>query len=167
MEKSKKKKAGKKHTEKNKGGRPSKVDGIDSKQITMLAQHGFTNNEIALYFSVNISTVYEWQKKKWFSDALKKGKEVADERVERSLYERACGYTHPEEKIFCSEGVVVRAETVRHYPPDVTAQIFWLKNRVPEKWRDRSEVEHSGELQIVNEILQKAKARAQKARRDP
>ena len=69
-------------------------------------------------------------------------KAVADHRVERSLYERACGYSHTEDKIFIHEGKPIIVPTVRHYPPDPTSMIFWIKNRQPEQWRDK--VEHGG-----------------------
>jgi hypothetical protein len=62
--------------------------------------------------------------------SLKVGKEEADARIERSLYRRAVGYSFKSEKIFCNkDGEVTRVPIVEHMPPDVTAQIFWLKNR--------------------------------------
>jgi hypothetical protein len=73
-----------------------------------------------------------------FLRTLKAGKEVADARVERSLYNRAVGYSYDSEKIFMPAGAKepVRVPIVVHVPPDVTAQIFWLKNRDPARWRD-------------------------------
>jgi hypothetical protein len=66
------------------------------------------------------------------------GKEEADARVERSLYMRAVGYSYDAEKIFCDKnGKVTRVPYREHVPPDVTAQIFWLKNRDPAHWRER------------------------------
>jgi len=79
-----------------------------------------------------------------FCNALKAGKSSADDRVERSLYERANGYTHVEDKIFMHEGQPVIVPTKKHYPPDTTAGIFWLKNRRAEDWREKQEVEHKG-----------------------
>jgi hypothetical protein len=65
------------------------------------------------------------------------GKAEADDRVERSLYSRAVGYSFNSEKIFCNkDGEVTRVPYVEHVPPDVTACIFWLKNRDPAHWRD-------------------------------
>jgi hypothetical protein len=70
--------------------------------------------------------------------------EESDARVERSLYNRAVGYSFNSEKIFCNkDGEVTRVPIVEHVPPDVTAQIFWLKNRDPARWRDAWQVEHS------------------------
>jgi hypothetical protein len=63
--------------------------------------------------------------------------------VERSLYSRAVGYSFNSEKIFCNkDGEVTRVPIVEHVPPDVTAQIFWLKNRKPTEWRDVQQMEH-------------------------
>jgi hypothetical protein len=67
----------------------------------------------------------------------RRGKEEADARVKRSLYSRAVGYSFNSEKIFCNkDGDVTRVPYREHVPPDVTAQIFWLKNRDPAHWRD-------------------------------
>ncbi len=76
------------------------------------------------------------------------GGAVADERVKRSLYERAVGYSYDSEKILydAQSGEVIRAPIVVHVPPDVTAQIFWLKNRDPKNWRDRREVGMDGRM---------------------
>lgn len=124
------------------GGRPSKFDGIDLDSVALLAKRGWTDAEMAEFFKVNRDTWYEWKNRHpEFSEALKDWKVEADARVERTLYEKATGYEHPEEKIFCNEGVITRAETVKHYAPDTTAAIFWLKNRQPEQWRDRRELD--------------------------
>jgi len=87
-----------------------------------------------------------------FFTTLKDWKETADAEVERSLYERALGYEVKEEKIFCNNGEIVRAETIRHYPPDPTSMIFWLKNRKPEQWRDKQEHSFEGIDSLLAEI---------------
>lgn len=127
---------------KNKGGRPSKFNGIDLDQVKILVKAGMTDEQMAKFFGVNTDTWYEWKKvHPAFSEALKDWKAEADGKVEASLYERARGYSHPEEKIFCNNGEIVRTTTTKHYPPDPTSMIFWLKNRQPEKWRDRQDVD--------------------------
>lgn len=109
-----------------------------------------TNKDLAKLFDVAEDTIYEWKKRHpEFSEAINRGKSEKDVTVERSLYERATGYSHPEEKIFVNQGEVIRAETVKHYPPDPTSMIFWLKNRQPEQWRDKVEVEAHHDIQIV------------------
>lgn len=119
-------------------GRPSKFKEEFIAQAVKLCELAATDEEIADFFEVDVRTIYRWKKQNdAFCQALKVGKEKADDRVERSLYHRALGYTHREEKLFQHNGEVVRAETTKHYPPDTTAGIFWLKNRRPDQWRDK------------------------------
>lgn len=132
-------------------GRPSKFKPEFVDQARKLCELGATDEEVAEFFEVSARTVYRWQTEhEAFCQALKAGKVAADERVERSLYHRAVGYTFDAEKVFQFQGEVVRAPIREHVPPDTTAAIFWLKNRRPEIWRDlsRQEVTHSGELTV-------------------
>ena len=108
------------------------------------ARDGLTDEQIANNMGVRRETLYDWKKKHPnISNALKKGKEVVDIQVENALLKRALGYEYTEEKVEISEkdGKKV-VQTVKHVAPDTTAQIFWLKNRRPEKWR--SEPRESG-----------------------
>jgi hypothetical protein len=87
--------------------------------------------------------VMAFRQREDFRNALKVGKAEADNRVERSLYESANGYSYDAVKIFCDKnGNVIKVPYVEHVPPDVTACIFWLKNRDPEHWRDSQQLEH-------------------------
>mgnify|MGYP000341886645 CR=1 FL=1 len=113
----------------------------------------FTDKDLARLFDVSEQTINTWKEKyPEFLVSLKKGKDYRDAKVERSLYERAVGYSHPEEKIFNNQGEIVRAQTTKHYPPDPTAMIFWLKNRQPQKWRDKKDIdfEKGLKVEIVN-----------------
>jgi len=122
--------------------RPSKYASIDLKKVQLLAEKGFTEEEIAEFFGICRDTFAEYKKKHpKFSDTIKTGKKISDDKVERSLFERACGYEHPEEKIFCNDGEIVRATTIKKYPPDPVSMIFWLKNRKPGEWREKQEVD--------------------------
>lgn len=127
------------------GGRPTKYTKIDLKKVALLAKKGWTDSEMFEFFGVASSTWYKWKgEHEEFSETLKDWKGEADKRVERSLYERACGYSHPEEKIFNNPGekpTVV--PTTKHYAPDPTSAIFWLKNRQPSEWKDKREHELS------------------------
>jgi hypothetical protein len=80
-------------------------------------------------------------------------KAEADKRVERSLYERANGYSYNAVKIFMPAGAKkpVYAPYVEHVPPDVTAGIFWLKNRDPAQWRDASQLENVTGKYIISD----------------
>ena len=121
-------------------GRPTDYRNEFVEQARKLARLGATDREVAEFFDVAESTIYLWKHKhEEFSEALKIGKEFADNRVKQSLYRKAVGYSFDSEKLFCYEGEVIRAETVEHVPPSDTAAIFWLKNRCPEEWRDRHE----------------------------
>lgn len=111
-----------------------------AEQATKLCELGATDADLASFFKVSDRTIYRWQNQyPEFCQALKVGKAQADDRVERSLYHKAVGYTFDSEKVFQFQGAIVRAETKEHVPPDTTAAIFWLKNRRPEQWRDKTE----------------------------
>lgn len=115
------------------------------RQAEKLCQLGATDIEVANFFGISDRTLYRWKiKYPELCQALKTGKEAADERVERSLYHKANGYTFESEKIFQFQGEVVRAKTTEHIPPDTVACIFWLKNRRKDLWRDVQKHEHGG-----------------------
>ncbi|CCB64465.1 helix-turn-helix domain-containing protein [Hyphomicrobium sp. MC1] len=121
-------------------GRPSKYKPEFAEQAKKLAAHGFTDEEMADFFSVAVSTLYKWKAEHTtFSEAIKIGGAPCDDRVERSLYQRANGYTIKTEKVFNDKGTIVRADTYEHIPPDTGAAIFWLKNRRKDQWRDKTE----------------------------
>ena len=93
------------------------------------------------------STLNLWkQEHPEFSESLKGGKATADAEVAEKLFRRATGYEHPEDDIRAVNGEIVITPTIKHYPPDTTAAIFWLKNRQPQRWRDKVEMEHGGDL---------------------
>lgn len=125
------------------GGRPTSFKPEYVEQARKLAQLGATDREAAEFFEVAESTLYLWKHTQpEFSEALKVGKETADARVEQSLYRRALGYSHDAVKIMMADGVPIVEPYTEHYPPDTTAAIFWLKNRKPAEWRDKTTVEH-------------------------
>ena len=130
-------------------GRPSKYKSEYVEQAVKLCKLGATDIEIADFFDVEVRTLYRWKGEfEEFCQALKAGKEVSDERVERSLFARANGYEHDEVDIRVVDHTIVQTPIRKYYPPDTTAAIFWLKNRRPEQWRDKVETEHSGHIQI-------------------
>ena len=81
---------------------------------------------------------------------IRRGKDVVDREVENALFKRATGYTYEEvtvERVQKDDDKSVETKRVkRQVPPDSTAIIFWLKNRKPQAWRDRREIDHSGEM---------------------
>lgn len=124
-------------------GRPSKFDHAFVPQAEKLAALGATDIEVADFFGINVRTLYAWKNEhSEFSQALKVGKSTADDRVERSLFQRAIGYEQDDVKIFmpANAPAPVYAPYRAKVAPDTTAAIFWLKNRRPDLWRDRSDI---------------------------
>jgi hypothetical protein len=111
------------------------------------AKYGAIEEEIARDLGVSRSTFNRWKElSPEFRDALKTAKAAADDRVARSLYHRAIGYNYNAVKIMTraiggGESEIVQVPYVEHCPPDVTAQIFFLKNRRPDLWRDVHNIE--------------------------
>jgi len=114
-------------------------------QAKMLCERfGAIDRDLADFFGVCVRTIHRWKHDfPEFNEALILGKEAADERVVRSLYHRAIGYSFDSEKVFCDKGHIVRTPTVEHVPPSDQAAIFWLKNRRKDEWRDSSQIDHS------------------------
>nr|DAX83339.1 MAG TPA: terminase small subunit [Caudoviricetes sp.] len=129
--------------EKKKRGRKSEYQKEYADQALKLCLLGATDKELAEFFSVSEQTLNKWKKDyPEFLESLKKGKSIADANVASRLYNRAIGYACKATKFAASEGKITDAkEYTEHYPPDTTAAIFWLKNRQPEKWRDKKEVD--------------------------
>lgn len=127
------------------------------------ARNGLTDEQIAKNLGVAYSTFREYVKKySALSAALKRGKEVVDIEVENALLKRALGYKYNEvtkelirDKETGEEELRVTKVVTKEVTPDTTAQIFWLKNRKPEDWRDKKDVEHSGNVSNPYEGLTK------------
>lgn len=148
-------------------------------QLEGWARDGLTDEQIAGKIGIRRPTLYSWKKKYAdINDALKKGKEVIDYQVEKSLLNRAMGMKttdvtykmvkidemvlkakrakysneykldHPEATnqeiaMATAENVPVYEEipiskTIKELTPDTSAAIFWLKNRLPDKYREQS-----------------------------
>ena len=112
------------------------------------ARDGLIDEQIAANIGITTTTLYDWKKKYAdFSDALKKGKETSDYEVENALFKSATGYEYEERKEVQEvvDGVMrKRVEVTRkQVPPNATSAIFWLKNRKPDKWRNKQEIEIS------------------------
>lgn len=122
-----------------------------------LCRHGLTLPEIAAEFGIARSTLCNWKKRyPEFSEAMEEGKGVADAKVEDSLFQRALGYSFEETRAHqgLSDGEMVTKKierTTKHIPGDVTAMIFWLKNRCPGKWRDVQRMEHGGKVEVSHD----------------
>lgn len=126
--------------------RPEKYKPEYVSQAAVACKLGATDVDLADLFDVSIRTIHYWKINfEEFANALKVGKEYADERVKNALYHRAIGYSHEEDDIRTVSlgndqgSEIVITPTIKHYPPDTTAGIFWLKNRRPDEWRANPE----------------------------
>lgn len=111
-------------------GRPFKMDQVNLEQVEIIASLGLVDEEIAVVLGISPRTLNYWKKHPEFLQSLKRGKLKADFQVTKSLYEKA------------KNG-------------DTGAIIFWLKNRRPDLWRDKQDVQHSGEIKggaVINII---------------
>lgn len=142
----------------NSVGRPTKWEDVKEKLflIENWAREGLTNADIAKKLDIAMSTFCEYQNKySEFKEALKKGKEVIDYEVENALLKKALGYNYEEEtyesRFNRDTGEyeeVLTKRTTKEVAPDTTAQIFWLKNRKPELWADKHQIENTKEPTI-------------------
>lgn len=115
------------------------------------ARDGLTEEQIANNIGVCRDTLNEWKKKySDISDTLKRGKEIVDYEVENALLKKALGYKTTEMRM-TKEGALVEVE--KEVPGDVTAQIFWLKNRKPDKWKDKRDQDEGNKES--NELLER------------
>jgi len=122
-------------------------------QIEKWYQDGLTDKDVAHNLRISHTTLNKWKKENVaFLASLKRGKSLADERVVNALYQRAIGYEKEEDVIFQYQGKPVVVRTIKYHPPDATSMIFWLKNRQPDKWRDKQEIEMDIRKQIEEEF---------------
>lgn len=130
-------------------------------RIEAWARDGLIDEQIAKNLGIAYSTFKEYKKTyKKLSDALKKGKEVIDLEVENALLKRALGYRYDEvtkEQVLNKETgkyeLQVTKVITKELAADTTAQIFWLKNRKTNDWRDKKDIEHSGNINNAYEGL--------------
>ncbi len=135
-------------------------------QIQGWARDGLTNEDIANNIGINPKTLYSWMDRySPLKEALRLGKEPADRKVENALFDKATGYSYVEEvpikvkEVLYDKGKrvseierVEMVEVIRHVPAETTAAIFWLKNRKPQEWRDKQDLELAGNVDGVVKI---------------
>lgn len=115
-------------------------------EIEAWKRDGLTDEQIFKNLGISRDTFYKYKEKySDFSDALKKGKEVADIEVENALFKRAIGYKYKEvikevKEVDGKKSTYVK-EVIKEMPGDVVAQIFWLKNRKSSKWKDKQDID--------------------------
>ena len=121
----------------------------EKKLIVALYQEGKIDQEIADLLSMSRTTFLYALKSNRLVDTIKKVKEIPNKKVERALFKRAIGYQYIERKRERIKerfkSFLKRTVTIKEVPPDVTACIYWLGNRNSKRWRNKQEIEHTGE----------------------
>lgn len=136
-------------------GRKTKYTNESLEYAKKFAREGLTDEEIASRLGIGTRTLYDWKKKyPQFMQAIKENKDYFDSKVEDALLKRALGYECEETEIIASrDGKNSKVKkTKKAIPPDVTAIIFWLKNRQPDKWRNRIELQHGGVIRTESNM---------------
>jgi len=106
---------------------PFKMDQLNLEKVEVVASMGLIDEQIAIILDISPRTLNYWKKRPAFLQSLKRGKLKADFQITQSLYQKAKA-------------------------GDTTAMIFWLKNRQPEKWREKTQIEHSGSIGLTFEF---------------
>ncbi len=145
-------------------------------RLEQWAREGLTDEQISKKIGVNKTTYYDWLKKyPNISNAIKRGKAPVDIAVENALLKRALGYDYDEVLTECEEyptgkfdedGQPIMRERIKHrtvtkhVSPDVTAQIYWLNNRRPDRWRNRPAADASDTLGRLDSLLEEMRSAA-------
>ncbi|MBD2752613.1 terminase [Spirosoma sp. BT704] len=133
----------------NKGGQPGRYQPEYARLVYHYCLLGAVDQQLAEFFSISLRTLHHWKKRHVeFSESVKAGKSIADAKVAKALYQLAIGYSHPDTYISVYNGQVVLTPTIKHYPPNVTAAIFWLKNRQSAHWSERPKTDSSRPAQV-------------------
>lgn len=111
------------------------------------SRDGLSMGQIASNIGISRATLYQWiDKNEKIKNALKKGRDVADYEVENALFKSATGFYY-EEEVLDAKG---KKHTIKRYSkPNVVADMYWTKNRRPDKWRDKREQEITGSIPVV------------------
>lgn len=132
---------------KKRGAKPKVDDWLTNEGLILLngwARDGLSNGQMAFNMGISQSTFYAWKSEHTeISDTIKKGKEIIDYEVENALLKSALGYEYIEThtNVYGEKTI-----TKKYMKPDTTAIIFWLKNRKPNEWRDKQNVNHTGNI---------------------
>jgi hypothetical protein len=126
----------------NHRGRPTLYQPEYPDLARRFCQLGGTNEDLADFFDVSRSTIDEWLRiHDAFAEAVRQGRDLIDMVVADKLLSRIMGYTHEGRRYVLHNGEEREVRHVVHYPPDVRACIFWLRNRRRQQWLERSQPE--------------------------
>jgi len=148
---SKKKPATKKPTARKRSGPPTKYNPLyHPDMVYRLALKGFTDEQIAKNIGICRKTLSLWRGKYPKLDAMMAmGKVLPNELVERSLFQRAIGYSYYKETPYSYLGKTKIIKTIEHVPPDTKAAFIWLVNRAPERWRYKLDVDITQPITLI------------------
>lgn len=136
------------------GGRPTAYRKEYVDIVFRLALLNIDEKRMAGVFNVTEKTFNAWKKRyPEFLQSLRDGRDNADSKVAKSLFERAMGYTCKETKVFCYQGEIVTVDVEKHYPPDPSSMIFYLKNKQRALWKDRRNEEDDDDREKLAEAL--------------
>ena len=145
----------------NDRGRPSEYQPEYAEQAYRLMLLGMTRSQVAQFFEVSEATIYNWcREQPEFLESIRRGAALADAHVAEALYRRAIGVVLPETHVSNYQGDVTLTDLHRHYPPDTQAARMWLKNRQPELWKDKVEIEEKPTIALVDREAMRKKLEA-------
>ncbi len=128
-------------------GRPTVYRKSFVERAQKLWAKGSTDEEVCKALKITHQTLHNYQKRyPDFLEAKVRGKAIADQLVEHALFKRATGFIAPDCHVSQWEGEITITDLEKHYPPDTAAIVFWLKNRKPKEWRDKTELTVSDEV---------------------
>lgn len=131
--------------------------------MELLYKEGFTDKKVAKALLIDEGTINNWKKSHpSFFKSLKDWKLEADAEVVKSLYKRACGFKIKEAKVGFFNGMSTVEEVEKEILPDPTSMIFWLKNRQPNEWREKSQIEFDLTNATNDELMELAKMAMEK-----
>jgi hypothetical protein len=138
-------------------GRPTKYKKEYAELAYKFSLLGATDERLAELLEIDVATLYRWKNKHAeFCEATKRGKDIADAEIAEALYNRAKGYSHPEDKIFSvldEDGKPLVVPTIKHYPPDTAAAMIWLRNRQGWSGKDKDDSDVSAVLDKLDDVL--------------
>ena len=143
-------------------GRPTEYKEEYCEQAERLCKLGATDKDLASFFDVCEATINNWKTDyPEFLESIKAGKILADVKVANNLFEGCTDRVVTEQQAFklktveWKDGKKIETEKIeiveleKVIPADFRNQQFWLKNRNPERWREKTDIEHSGTLGIT------------------
>jgi hypothetical protein len=131
-----------------KPGRPTLYKPENGELARKFCMLGATNDDLADCFEVSRSTIDGWIATiPEFAEGVRQGRDEADAAVVEKLYSRAMGYSCETKKVLLCRGEPVTVPHTVHYPPDIRACIFWLRNRRPRHWLEKAEPAREEEVE--------------------